>query len=53
MTWEKIKRAVRVVAENTAQRIDGDGWKVYAVGSNVIRIDLAVLAEGFEAILND
>jgi hypothetical protein len=38
--WDKIKNAVQSVSEGEAKRIDGEGWTVYAVGSNVIRIDL-------------
>lgn len=40
MNWDAIKSAVELVKNGTVQRADGDGWKVYAVGSNVIRVDL-------------
>jgi hypothetical protein len=37
--WQKIARAVEIVSEGAAERLDGEGWKVYRVGT-VIRIDL-------------
>jgi len=38
--WDNIKNAVSSVLAGKAKRIDGNEWTVYAVGSNVIRIDL-------------
>lgn len=40
MNWDAIKDAVRLIKDGTVKRIDGDGWTVYAVGSNIIRVDL-------------
>lgn len=38
--WDKIKDAVQLITDGKAERIDGNGWKAYAVGSTVIRVDL-------------
>lgn len=38
--WDKIKAAIQLIIDDSANRIDGEGWTVYAVGANVIRIDL-------------
>jgi hypothetical protein len=37
---DHVEVAVRLVQNGTAERIDGDGWKVYRAGA-IIRIDLA------------
>lgn len=37
--WERIVAAVAFVASGGADRVDGDGWKVYRVVA-IIRIDL-------------
>jgi len=37
--WEKINKAIQNILDGDAKRIDGDGWLVYAVGSNVVRVD--------------
>jgi hypothetical protein len=39
-TWDQIKKAVESINLNSVKRVDGDGWTVYAVGSNIIRIDI-------------
>lgn len=38
--WESIADAYKLVQSGGAKRIDGAGWSVYAVGSNVIRVDI-------------
>lgn len=38
--WDKIKEAIQLISNDKANRVDGQGWTVYAVGSTVIRIDL-------------
>lgn len=38
--YENIKKAVDLVHEGVTQRVDLEGIKVYAVGENVIRIDI-------------
>lgn len=40
--WDKIKNAVGQIIIGNAKRVDGDEFTAYAVGSNVIRIDLKV-----------
>jgi len=40
--WDKIKEAVNLILLGDVKRVDGKGWTAYAVGSNVIRIDLKV-----------
>lgn len=40
MIWEQIQKAYMTIFEQHATRVDGDGWTVYAVGSNIIRIDI-------------
>jgi hypothetical protein len=37
--WKRLIAAVELVAAGGAQRVDGDGWKVYRVGM-LVRIDL-------------
>ncbi len=37
--WDKILDAIHTVAHEGAKRVDGEGWKVYTVGT-VIRIDI-------------
>lgn len=39
MDWAAIKAAYELVAGGAAGRIDGDGWKVYRVGT-IIRLDI-------------
>ena len=39
--WDKIKAAHRIVLTRIANRVDGDGWKVYRAGS-IIRVDIDV-----------
>lgn len=38
--WEKLRAAVELVQAGVADRVDGDGWKVYRV-VQIIRIDLS------------
>lgn len=43
--WDQIKQAVNSIIDSelsggTVKRVDGGGWTVYAVGSNIIRIDV-------------
>jgi len=38
--WDEIKKAVEIIQVGGIKRIDGDNWTAYAVGSNVIRVDL-------------
>jgi len=38
--WEKVQQAVQIVENGVADRVDGDGWKVYRVVA-IIRIDLS------------
>lgn len=40
LDWEAIEDAVNVVSTGRAKRIDGEGWKVYVIGT-VIRIDIS------------
>ena len=40
--WKAIADAYAYVLAGKAQRLDGAGWSVYAVGANVIRIDVRV-----------
>lgn len=37
--WKAIAAAVELVLAGGAERVDGEGWKVYRVGA-IIRIDL-------------
>lgn len=37
--WEKLQAAVEIVRSGIADRVDGEGWKVYRV-VQIIRIDL-------------
>ena len=41
-TWQAIQDAYAFVLAGKAKRLDGAGWSVYAVGSNVIRVDVRV-----------
>ena len=41
-TWKAIEDAYLYVLAGKAKRLDGDGWTVYAVGSNLIRVDVRV-----------
>ena len=38
--WTAISRAVEQIRVKEATRVEGQGWKVYAVGSTIIRIDI-------------
>jgi hypothetical protein len=38
--WKRIDEATRYVLTGNAERIDGEGWKVYRAGT-IIRIDLS------------
>ena len=40
--WDNIKNAVSMIVNGSSKRVDGDEWTVYAVGGNIIRIDLKV-----------
>lgn len=42
--WDKIRRAYNSVIRRDANRIDGEGWKVYRAGS-IIRVDIEVTGE--------
>lgn len=37
--WEKIKGASQAILNGYANKVEGDGWLVYRVGS-IIRIDI-------------
>lgn len=41
-TWQAIEDAYAYVRAGKAKRLDGAGFTVYAVGANVIRIDVRV-----------
>jgi hypothetical protein len=43
--WKEVDRAFEAVALGACRRIDGDGFKLYAVGSNLIRIDILTAIE--------
>jgi len=38
--WDAIKFAIDTILSGQAKRIDGDGWLVYAVGDNIVRVDI-------------
>jgi hypothetical protein len=42
--WSAIEDAYAFVLAGKARRLDGAGWSVYAVGANVIRVDIRVEA---------
>jgi hypothetical protein len=47
--WEAIADAYAFVRAGKAKRLDGAGWSVYAVGANVIRVDVRVSDDETEA----
>lgn len=39
--WDAISTATDMVAAGTTKRVDGNGWKVYAMGgTGLVRIDI-------------
>ena len=38
--WDNIKEAVNIILSGQMKRADGDGWTAYAVGGNIIRVDI-------------
>ena len=40
--WDSVADAFALVIAGKAKRIDGAGWSVYAVGANVIRVDVRI-----------
>jgi hypothetical protein len=40
--WQAIEDAYKFILAGNAKRIDGAGFSVYAVGANVIRVDVRV-----------
>jgi hypothetical protein len=41
LDWNAIEDAVNIVTAGRAKRIDGEGWKVYQMGT-IVRIDISL-----------
>lgn len=44
-TFKDIQKAKELLEANPhMKKVDGDGWSIYRVGSNLVRIDIKVSA---------
>lgn len=44
-TADAVKDAVNMLASGRGKRFDGETWKAYCVGDNVVRVDFKINKE--------